>query len=117
MSPSCEYRCVPDPDTFVPLLITMACAVKRMPVLRELELLTNVSFSVVEMWVNYHAPGETNKYRGYQVEQEFYLKHATEPRWVISRRSEVKGGWEVPDALWTALKETVGEDCILVIQC
>jgi len=95
MRPSCEYRCVPDADTYVPLLIAMADAVKRMPVL----------CSVVYMQVNYYAPGKRNNYEGYNdVEREFHLKHATEPRWVIIRRSELGGIWEVPDALWRALK-------------
>ena len=47
MRPSCEYRCVPDADTYVSLLIAMADAVKRMPVLRELGLTTGISCSVV----------------------------------------------------------------------
>jgi len=105
MRPSCEYRCVPDADTYVSLLIAMADAVKRMPVLRELGLTTGISCSVVYMQVNYYAPGKRNNYEGYNdVEREFHLKHATEPRWVIIRRSELGGIWEVPDALWRALK-------------
>jgi len=122
MLPSFEYRCIPNPATFVPLLISMAAAVRRMPALRELELGTASWSSAVEMRFNYYAPGFPKRFAWNTEEGAFHLAHAQESRWVVWRRSMVEedsgleSNWRVPKNLRNALHETASEECILMLQ-
>lgn len=121
MLPSFPYRCIPNPATFVPLLISLATTVRRMPALRELELGTTNWSTTVDMRTYYYAPGYPKRF--VFGTDSFHLAHAQESRWVIWRQStvernnELESNWRIPPALRDALHETASDECILLLQC
>ncbi|KAK5654039.1 hypothetical protein OQA88_7717 [Cercophora sp. LCS_1] len=113
--PCIQYRSVPNSNNYVPLLVAMAGAVKRMPVLKELEVATCYHAQSVNMSINYYTLGV--RHEGYGPTKEFHSAHVTEPRWVVQRMSDgaVQRAWVVPEQLRAALQETVGEGCVLIM--
>ncbi len=113
--PRYRFRSTPDSATFTPFIMSLVCAVARMPVLRKLEFEAPWDCSRPGIRVYYFGAGER---RGCDTlslaEQAFHAARLEKSRWVLTLRNYPEAQWLIPPELRAALTRSTGEGCVLV---